>query len=66
MAKKRHQCLTDMDEFLKQHNTRLVGDLLNENRVFIATERIQSLRDGKRAKALIATYCPVCGKKLPD
>lgn len=60
----RHKCLTQLDAELAKHNTRLVTNLLNDSDVFVATERIRSLRDGKGAKQVVAAYCPFCGKKL--
>jgi len=63
-ADKRHRCLATVDAELAKHNTRLVANLFNWNDVFIETERIKRLRDGKRAKRVVAACCPFCGKKL--
>jgi hypothetical protein len=64
MADKRHKCFDMLDAELKPHNTRLVVNMLNNADVFIWTERIQNLRDGKQAKKVVAAFCPFCGKKL--
>ena len=61
---KQHRCLSAVDKELKKHNTRLAGDLFHPDRVFVATERINNYRDGKRAKQVVASFCPFCGKKL--
>ena len=62
---KRHKCLVQLDVELKKFNTRLASNLLNHDDVFIATERIESYRDGKNAKQVVAAFCPFCGKELP-
>lgn len=62
MTAKRHKCLELLDVELAKHNTRLASNLLNENDVFVATEHIARLRNGKRPKQVIATFCPFCGK----
>ncbi len=60
---KRHKCLDMVDAELKEHNTRLVSNLLNENDVFILTEQIVEKRwSGKQG--VCASHCPFCGKKL--
>ena len=59
-----HKCFEDISKVLVKENTRLVFNLLNPNHVFVATERIRNLRDGKKAKRVIATYCPFCGERL--
>lgn len=61
---KRHKCLDQVEAELKQHNTRLVSNMFQPNDVFVATERIRGLRDGKSAKTVVASHCPFCGKKL--
>ena len=61
---KTHSCLKRVDQKLKSHNTRLVTNLLNPNQVMVATEKIRKLRDGKKAKLVVAAYCPFCGEKL--
>lgn len=61
---KRHQCLDLITAELAKHNTRLVSNLLNGNDVFVATEHITRLRDGKPPKQVVAAFCPFCGKKL--
>ncbi len=61
---KRHKCLDQIDAELAEYNTRLAANLFDWNDVFIMTERIRSLRDGKSAKKVVATFCPFCGKKL--
>lgn len=59
-----HKCFERADKKLKETNTKLVRSLLNDNHIFVETEKIRNLRDGKRATSVIATYCPFCGKKL--
>lgn len=61
---KRHKCLVEMDKFLADRNTRLCSDLFRANRVFLATEHIKVMRNGKRPAQVICSFCPVCGKKL--
>ncbi len=61
---KAHKCIKQVNKKLKEHNTQLVCNLFNENDIFVATERIETGRGKKKAVALLATYCPVCGKKL--
>ena len=61
---KQHKCLRELDTFLKDKNTQLVFDLLHPNRVFIATQKIRNLRDGKHAVQVIASFCPICGRRL--
>jgi hypothetical protein len=61
-----HECFKLVNQDLEKYNTVLVTDLLQANRIFVATERIKNLRDGKRAKQVIATYCPFCGVRLDD
>lgn len=59
-----HKCFKEVDKVLVEENTRLVLDLLNPNHIFVATERIRNLRDGKKPKRVIATFCPFCGERL--
>jgi hypothetical protein len=60
-------CLDEADKVLAQYNTIVVRafDLNGSELAVIATERIQIRRDGKRAKTLIAAFCPICGKAYP-
>ena len=46
-------------------NTRIVATL--SGRCALYTEKVDSFRRGKGSKArvMIATYCPFCGKKYP-
>lgn len=59
-----HKCIKQLNKKLKETNTRLVGNLLKANHIFVDTEKIRKLRDGKKATIVIATYCPFCGEKL--
>lgn len=61
---KTHECYEKTDEQLKEHNTKLLRNIFDPNQLVVATERISNLRDGKRAKVVIATYCPFCGKRV--
>lgn len=60
----RHKCLATLDTELCATNTELVRNLLNPNHVFIATT-IKMKKRGARPTQVLASYCPVCGKKLP-
>ena len=60
---KAHKCVKQLNKKLKETNTRLVGNLLNSNHIFVATEKIDNARMNK-ATSVVATYCPFCGKKL--
>jgi hypothetical protein len=60
-----HNCYTRIDRKLKKLNTRLTRNLFDRNHLVIATEPIKKLR-GKKAKVVIATYCPFCGEKVVD
>lgn len=64
MKEKIHPCYDKLDEQLAEHNTVLVRNVLDPNQLFVATERIRNLRDGKNAKAVVASYCPFCGKRV--
>jgi len=59
-----HKCFKELSKVLVEENTRLQFNYLNQNHVFVATERIRNLRDGKKAKRVVASYCPFCGEKL--
>lgn len=61
---KRHRCLTQVDTELAKHNTCLEQNLFNQNHVLLATHVLEKKR-GARAKIMLASYCPFCGKKLP-
>lgn len=57
-------CIAEMNGMLKEHNTTLVFTMFGTpNRVCVETDRIASLRDGKKAARVVATYCPFCGEK---
>lgn len=63
-----HTCFETVDAMLAEKNTRLVFPLMlggdQTLRPMIETERIQKLRDGKKAVVMFATFCPFCGVKL--
>lgn len=61
---KQHKCFTMVDKELKKHNTQLEVNLLAVNQIFVSTHRIKNLRDGQRAKKVIASHCPFCGENL--
>jgi len=61
---KTHKCITQLNKKLKETNTRLLANLLHPNHIFVDTEKIRKLRDGKKATKVVATYCPFCGEKL--
>lgn len=56
-------CFERVNADLERDNTELVGVdfATSEPRVLVATQRIQNLRDGKRAVELVANHCPFCG-----
>lgn len=67
------KCIEQVNEQLREHNTELVlvqslgmtpGKMTFETHLAIATRRIEALRDGKKAKMVVAAYCPFCGKTL--
>ena len=61
---KQHKCIRQLNKKLEKDNTRLVHNVLNTNHIFVDTVKIRKLRDGKKAKTVIASYCPFCGEKL--
>jgi hypothetical protein len=58
-----HKCFKETNAALAEHNTKLVQNILNPNHLVIATDTIEKKR-GQRAKVVIASYCPFCGKAL--
>lgn len=61
----RHKCFEELDVRLKQYNTCLVRNILNENHIFIDTE-LREKKRGARPRRVVANYCPFCGKKLKN
>lgn len=59
-----HKCIKQTNKKLKNKNTVLVSNILNPNHIFVATERIRRLRDGKKPVSVVAAFCPFCGEKL--
>lgn len=57
-------CIAEVNETLKQHNTMLVFTLFgNPSRVIVDTTQIESGRGKKKAAAMIANFCPFCGER---
>ena len=59
-----HPCFAKVNRELVKYNTRLVQNLIDSDQLMVATERIRRLRDGKKAKIVIASFCPFCGAKI--
>lgn len=60
-------CIAEMNGLLAEHNTTLVTTMFRQpNACVIATERVQSLRNGKKAALVIASFCPFCGTKCSE
>jgi len=59
---KQHKCFKKANEMLQHHNTRLVVNAFDPNQLVVATDRIENLRDGKRAAVVVAMFCPFCGE----
>lgn len=58
-------CIETVDAMLAQHNTRLMIPMIltgdQTPKVMIVTEQIETGRGKKKAKGMIATFCPFCG-----
>lgn len=67
--KKPHTCIQEINERLREHNTRLAVaiDLSGKGRelVQLATEKIDT-KVRKRPPLMFASYCPFCGVELLD
>lgn len=68
-------CWNKVDEQLAAYNTRLarkfrvastgfISQLVFIDTLSIETELIEKKRNGEKAKPIVPTYCPFCGKKL--
>lgn len=65
MAKtKRHKCFTEVDAKLAEHNTRLVTNMFDSNQLLIETMQVERGRGKPKAKCVIASFCPFCGKAI--
>ena len=60
--RKLHPCNARVDALLREKNTRLVVGLFQPDVAVLRTEIVTPGR-GRRACAMIASYCPFCGKK---
>lgn len=59
----RHTCFQTVDAKLREENTCLVHNLMANDQIFIETMPVEK-RQGFRAKRVIASHCPFCGKDL--
>lgn len=62
------KCVEKSRAKLAEHNTRIVQRLTMTGvmpNVSILVERIETGRGKRQAMAVIASYCPFCGKKYP-
>ena len=64
------RCIAMADKALAERNTRIVVTfplMGGCEKAVLRTESLQKLRGGSNSKpvAVIATYCPFCGKKYP-
>lgn len=59
-------CIGKVNAALEEYNTQLdlAFNTAGKVAVTVATVRINTLRDGKKAKTVIAAFCPFCGIKL--
>jgi thiol-disulfide isomerase/thioredoxin len=56
-------CNQELDELLKEHNTRLVTTMFRTPNVVVPqTEKIDSKKPGKPF-VVLASYCPFCGEE---
>lgn len=56
-------CIQQVNAKLADQNTMLISVIFDgTERVLLRTERIKSLRDGKKATNVPAAFCPVCGQ----
>lgn len=56
-------CIREMNDHLREHNTAIVVPLLGETRAMVETYQIETGRGKKRAARVFANYCPFCGGK---
>lgn len=57
-------CITVVDEYLAQHNTRISLPLMFDGSVgkpMIETQQIETGRGKKKAVSMFASFCPFCG-----
>lgn len=59
------KCKDEVNAHLAQHNGRLQNNLLDDTTIFIETAKLDEKKRGK-PPAMIATFCPFCGEKLPN
>lgn len=64
-------CISEMDELLAEHNTRLAVQFLFRERgsvarPVVASERVQTGRGTKKPVTVVPNFCPFCGLKYPS
>lgn len=57
-------CRDQVNKMLKQHNTALERNWLNQTDIIIETVKINAKKRGQRS-IMFANFCPWCGEKLP-
>lgn len=56
-------CITEMNDKLREHNTALTVPLLGQPRAILSTYQVETGRGKKKAAYVFANYCPFCGDK---
>lgn len=57
-------CIAEINAMLVEHNTTLVTTMFRDpDTCVVSTDRIKTLRNGKKAALVIASFCPFCGVK---
>lgn len=56
-------CISKMNDVLREHNTALTVPLLGEPRALVDVYQVETGRGKKRAVHVFANHCPFCGEK---